>query len=194
MVVVDVVANADGGCAGSDGGDVAALGGLLGHSTAVCVAVSVVWGVTWVPRLTWGTVSAFFVEVGLSGDSDVLSGVGVILVVASTVTRTGVGVWVLPSAVSVSSVCTSVWSNIMAVFTILSMCCCIEMHMLGPCPSANHFARSSSFPFCVPSSKPSTRPLLRASSTLSSTIFRPALYPSSCPSVHFLHPSSYPSS
>ena len=45
MVVGDVVGVVDGGCGAVAWGDVAALGKVLGGSTRVCVAVSVVWGV-----------------------------------------------------------------------------------------------------------------------------------------------------
>ena len=48
VAVDDDVGVVDGGCVGVINGDVAALGGVLGCSTRLCVAVSVVWGVAWV--------------------------------------------------------------------------------------------------------------------------------------------------
>jgi hypothetical protein len=50
--VVVVVNNVDGGCTGVVSGDVAVLGKVLGGSTAIWVAVSVVLGVTWALKST----------------------------------------------------------------------------------------------------------------------------------------------
>ena len=57
---VDVV---DGGCVGVVSGGMAALEGVLGCLTRVCVAVSVVLGVTWVPELTGAGMSVVWVVV-----------------------------------------------------------------------------------------------------------------------------------
>ena len=51
VAAVNVVGVVDGGCVGVINGDVAALGGVLGCSTRLCVAVSVVWGVAWALEL-----------------------------------------------------------------------------------------------------------------------------------------------
>ena len=48
VAVVNIVGIVDGGCAGVDGGNVAALGGALGCVSRVWVAISVVLGVVWV--------------------------------------------------------------------------------------------------------------------------------------------------
>jgi hypothetical protein len=53
VVVVDNdIGSIDGGCVAVVSDDMAVLGGVLGCSMRVCMAVSVVWGVVWVPKLT----------------------------------------------------------------------------------------------------------------------------------------------
>ena len=65
-MIVDVVDNDDGGCAGIDGGDVAVLageGGLVMRavgSSSVWVAISMVVGPTWVLASLWVGSSASF--------------------------------------------------------------------------------------------------------------------------------------
>jgi hypothetical protein len=51
VVIVDDVCVIDGGCVTVVRGDVSVMRGVLGCSTRVCMAVSVVWGVTWVLAL-----------------------------------------------------------------------------------------------------------------------------------------------
>ena len=100
-MVDDVVGVVDGGCVGVVGSDVAASRGVLGCSTRVCVAVSVVWGVAWVLKSTpafFNVVSSSFsggsfcrVAQRRSGAASVCTAVSMVIVV----------VWVLPSVVSV---------------------------------------------------------------------------------------------
>jgi hypothetical protein len=52
VVLDDVVGVIDGDCVGIVGSDVAASRGVLGCSTKVWVAVSMVWGVAWMLKLT----------------------------------------------------------------------------------------------------------------------------------------------
>ena len=103
-------------------------------------------------------------------------------------------VWVSTLVVVMSSVWVSASSSRTAPQRSSRAWAAIDRQSPAPCPSVSHFRRSSSFPSCVPSSYPSPRPLFCASSTFPSAIFHPALYPSSCPSPHFLLPSSYPAS
>ena len=66
MVVVVVIDDVDGGCADVVVGDVAMLRGMPECVSRVCVAVSMVLGVTWELKSTW----AFFSAVGPSSSSD----------------------------------------------------------------------------------------------------------------------------
>jgi hypothetical protein len=70
VVVVDnsvdavdgVVGIADGGCVGVVGSDVAASRGVLGCSTKVWVAVSMVWGVAWMLKSTGAAAGVIWVS------------------------------------------------------------------------------------------------------------------------------------
>jgi len=165
IVVVDDIDNIDGGCAGSDGGDVTTLGGVLGCSTKVCMAVLAVSGVAWELKSTWG-ISAFFAEVSCS-----LSGVGVTWVVASTMVGAAGVTWMSTSTVVVASVWALASSSKTALQDSALAWAAIERQSPVPCPSMSHFCHSLSFPCCIPSSYPSSCPSLHALSSFSLSSF-----------------------
>ena len=190
VVVVDNVGIVDGGCVGVVNGDVAALGGVLGCSMKVCVAVSVVWGVAWVLK------SLQIVVLSLGGSvwraAHRHSGSSLVCVAVSSVLG---AVWVLASlqVVVSGSVWVSASSSKTAPWKSSRAWAAIDRQSPAPCPSVSHFRHSLSVPFCIPSSWPSSSPFLCACSPFSCSSFPFASYPSLYPSPHFLLPSLYPS-
>jgi hypothetical protein len=142
------------------------------------VAVSLVLGVVWMLRSTWGVVSAFFVRVGLSSSGssvwraahrrsgvplvwEVVSAVvGVAWVLALTVVVTAGVVWVSTLVVVTASVWVSASSRIMAPRKSAHAWAAIDRQSPAPCPSVSHFLRSSSFPFSSPFFSPISYPSL----------------------------------
>ena len=62
VVVDDIVGVIDGGCGAVARGDMAVLGKVLGGLTEVWVAVSMVWGVAWVLKLTGAAAGVIWVS------------------------------------------------------------------------------------------------------------------------------------
>jgi hypothetical protein len=169
-VVVAVVDDVGGGCAGVVNSDVVASRGGLDGLTKVWVAVSVVLGVVWTLRSTWGVVSAFFVKVGLSSSGGsvwraahrrsgvplvwkvVSAVVGAAWVLALTVVVIAGVVWVSTLVVVTASVWVSASSRMTAPRKSAHAWATIDRQSPVPCPSVSHFRCSWSFPSCIPSS------------------------------------------
>jgi hypothetical protein len=123
------------------------------------VAVSLVLGVVWMLRLTWGVVSAFFVRVGLSSSGGSVwraahrrSGVPLVWEVVSvvvgaawvlvlTVVVTAGVVWVLTLVVVTVSVWVSASSRRTAPRKSAHAWAAIDRQSPAPCPSVSHFRR-----------------------------------------------------
>jgi hypothetical protein len=124
---------------------------------SVCVDVSLVLVVVWVlMSMVVGTASVWVLElfrVVSSASFDAMAfatSVTSIKCPSSTETQ-----WPYPC--SVIQMPLSFVLPFSSLFSTSCACHCVETQIPGPCPSASHFRRSSSFPFCVPSSYPPSR-------------------------------------